>query len=283
MKFLSYVNAEGEHTWGAESDGTVVDLGDSGRGIAPNLRTAIADNALIDLEVDFEVDGVALTELILLPVIPDPAKILCIGVNYVSHQQETGKRADAPTVFNRYADSQMGHGEPAQYPSMSKQFDYEGELAIVISKDTYRVSQEQAWEHIAGAAPYNDFSVRDWQRAASQWLPGKTFVGTGGFGPSLVLTKDLPSLEDMQLTTKVNGEIRQDASLCDLDFDIPKLIEYVSTFTPLTAGDVIVTGTPGGVGLFREPPALLEDGDTVEVEVTGVGLLRNVVKKEDAQ
>jgi 2-keto-4-pentenoate hydratase/2-oxohepta-3-ene-1,7-dioic acid hydratase in catechol pathway len=213
-----------------------------------------------------------------LPVIIDPRKILCIGVNYRAHQEETGKEPpSAPTVFTRFADSQMGHLRPAVRPESTTQFDYEGELALVIGKPAHRVSEEQAWDVIAGYAPYNDFSVRDWQRAASQWIPGKNFPDTGAFGPYLVPASDIPDVSALTLETRVNGEVRQSASLSDLIFAIPQLIAYVSGFTPLGPGDIIVTGTPGGVGLFMDPQGLLSHGDVVEVEISGLGLLKNEV------
>ncbi|MGB9036812.1 MAG: fumarylacetoacetate hydrolase family protein, partial [Paeniglutamicibacter sp.] len=175
-----------------------------------------------------------------------------------------------------FADSQMGHLQPALKPASTEQFDYEGEMALVIGKEAYRVSEDEAWDHIAGYAAYNDFSVRDWQRAASQWTPGKNFPGTGAFGPYLVPAQVLGDVTKLTLQTRVNGEVRQKASVADLYFTIPQLIAYITGFTRLSPGDVIVTGTPGGVGLFT-PEGLLSAGDVVEVEITGLGILRNTV------
>ncbi len=162
-------------------------------------------------------------------------------------------------------------------PAVSEQFDYEGELALVIGKPASRVAEADAWEYVAGYAAYNDFSVRDWQRATTQWTPGKNFAGTGAFGPYLVPAADLGDVTALGLQTRVNGEIRQKASLADLYFTIPQLLAYITAFTPLAPGDVVVTGTPGGVGLFMQPTGLLKAGDVVEVEITGLGVLRNTV------
>lgn len=199
-------------------------------------------------------------------------------MNYADHTKEGGReQPPAPTLFVRFPDSQMGHEQPAVYPEESAQFDYEGELAIVIGRFGHRIPKAEVWDHVAGVAPYNDFSVRDWQWTTPQWTPGKNFTGTGGFGPHLVTLDELGPVEDLELTTRVNDHVRQHAALRDLVFDIPTLIEHISTITPLRPGDVIVTGTPGGVGVFTKPPALLGEGDIVEVQVSGVGILRNTV------
>jgi 2-keto-4-pentenoate hydratase/2-oxohepta-3-ene-1,7-dioic acid hydratase in catechol pathway len=212
------------------------------------------------------------------PVVPDPGKILCAGVNYRAHLAESGRAAtERPTVFSRYADSQVGHDQPLVAPAVSDRFDYEGELAAVIGTAGAAIAVEDALGHVAGYACYNDGSVRDWQRHSHQWLPGKNWPGTGGFGPWLVTADEVGDPNDLTLTTRVNGEVRQRASTADLIFSIAELISYASSFTPLRPGDVIVTGTPGGAGAFREPPAFLVPGDVVEVEIERVGLLRNTV------
>jgi 2-keto-4-pentenoate hydratase/2-oxohepta-3-ene-1,7-dioic acid hydratase in catechol pathway len=281
-KFTSYYRParSGEDTsiaWGRLDGGTIYDA----TSVAPSLAAAIADSALERL-ADHSDDPVALADVQLAPVIPHPGKIICIGVNYRSHQDEIGKAAPAaPVIFARYADSQIGHGEDALKPRISNEYDYEGEVALVISKPAHKVKKADAYDHVAGYAAYNDFSVRDWQRAASQWLPGKTWPGTGGFGPYLVTADEVGDVTKLELTTRVNGEVRQHGVVADLINDIPSIIEYVTAFTPLAPGDVIVTGTPGGVGLFMEPQGFVGDGDVVEVEVTGLGTLRNVVREVD--
>ena len=211
-----------------------------------------------------------------LPVVPNPQKFICVGLNYKTHVAET-KRDDSkyPALFVRFADSLAAHGDVVLRPPFSERFDWEGELAVVIGRGGRGISQAQAFEHVAGYACFNDVSVRDWQRHTHQWTPGKNFPGTGPFGPSFVTAEEVPDVNALTLETRVNGQVMQHASLSDLIFTIPVLIEYISRFTPLSPGDVIATGTPGGVGDRREPPLYMKDGDTVEVEITGLGTLRN--------
>ncbi len=279
MRFASYLSPAGTATWGAEVDGTMYDLGPTGTHLADTLKQLVERGDFASISVNLAgAPERPLDDVEFLPVITDPGKIICIGVNYKSHQDETGKPPPAaPTVFTRFADSQMGHLRPAVRPGTTTQFDYEGEMALVIGKPAYHVPEADALGVIAGYAAYNDFSVRDWQRAASQWIPGKNFPHTGAFGPFLVPAGQIPDVGALTLETRVNGEVRQSASVADLVFTIPQLIAYVTGFTPLSPGDVIVTGTPGGVGLFMEPQAMLVGGDIVEVEITGLGTLKNSV------
>ncbi|GAA4168757.1 fumarylacetoacetate hydrolase family protein [Gryllotalpicola koreensis] len=292
MKYLSYTAGSGA-TWGVAIDGVAHDLGPTGANLAPSLGAAIATGVFgkVTEEAAKAAPGTPEAGIRYLPAITEPRKIICIGVNYRSHQDEA-KKADvaAPTVFFRYADSQMGHLEPAVYPAVSTEYDYEGELALVIGADAWHVAPEDAYGVVAGYAAYNDFSVRDWQLFATQWGPGKNFPDSGAFGPYLVPAADVDAgaggVTALHLQTRVNGGVRQDADLTDLIFDIPAIIAYVTTFTRLAPGDVIVTGTPGGVGRFSNPPALLEPGDLVEVEITGpngftLGTLTNTVVAED--
>ncbi|HJX76736.1 fumarylacetoacetate hydrolase family protein [Glutamicibacter sp.] len=281
MKYVSFLAADGTETWGVAIDGTVHDLGPTGKNLAANVRELIEKGAF---GTELDLSGAPTTdeaEITHLPSLTNPGKIICIGVNYLAHQEESGKTGQtAPTVFTRFADTQMGHLAPAVKPASTTKFDYEGEMALVIGKEAWRVSEEDSWDHIAGYACYNDFSVRDWQKAASQWIPGKNFPATGGFGPYLVPAKDLGDVNKLTLETRVNGEVRQNAPVSNLVFNIPQLINYVTGFTKLNPGDVVVTGTPGGVGLFWGEGGLLNDGDVVEVEITGLGVLRNTVKDE---
>lgn len=276
MRFASYLNLAGVPTWGAEQGGMLHDLGPSGLGVASTLKAAIVDARLADLP-DL---GTAPTQptdgTTFLPVIGDPGKIICIGVNYRTHQSETG-RADvpAPTVFIRYPDTLAAHGADLPIPSETAMYDYEGELALVVGAPASHVSEADAWDVVAGYTAFNDLSARDWQRHTGQWTPGKNFPASGPFGPFYTPAGDLGDITDLVLETRVNGEVRQHARLSDLIFDIPAIIAYVTTFTPLAAGDVIVTGTPGGVGLFRTPPQFLSAGDVVEVEISKLGTLRN--------
>ncbi len=215
------------------------------------------------------------------PVIPDPGKILCVGINYLTHVRETGREVPKyPMLFTRFSDSQVGHGGALLRPRASERLDYEGELAVVIGRTARAVPAAAAWDFVAGYSAYNDGSVRDFQRHTTQFIPGKNFPCTGGFGPWLVTPDEFGSPADAVLTTRVNGQERQRAPVSDLIFDVPSLIAYCSSFTTLHPGDVLVTGTPGGVGFLREPPEYLRPGDLVEVDITGIGTLRNGVADE---
>jgi 2-keto-4-pentenoate hydratase/2-oxohepta-3-ene-1,7-dioic acid hydratase in catechol pathway len=179
----------------------------------------------------------------------------------------------------RFADSLIADGAPLRYPSgKSEKFDFEGELAVVIGKGGEDIAEADAMAHIAGYTCFNDATVRDWQRHTHQWTPGKNFPGTGAFGPALVTADEIADITQSVLTTRLNGTVMQQAPLSDLIFTLPVIISYLSTFTRLSPGDVIATGTPGGVGDRREPPLYMKPGDTVEVEISGIGLLKNTVK-----
>jgi 2-keto-4-pentenoate hydratase/2-oxohepta-3-ene-1,7-dioic acid hydratase in catechol pathway len=284
MNYASFTARDGSPTWGVVESGTVYDLGPSGADLAPSMRAAVELGVFGAAGERFrDAPAQAREHVEFLPPIPDPGKIICVGVNYRSHQQETGRAAHraeqtAPTVFTRFADTQIGHGAPALMPGANAEFDYEGELALVIGREAWQVTEADAFDHVAGYSPYNDFSVRDWQRATTQWTPGKNFPGTGGFGPYLVPAADVGDVDELVLETRVNGEMRQKASVADLYFTIPQLIAYITAFTRLSPGDVVVTGTPGGVGRFMNPPGLLSPGDVVEVEISRLGTLRNTVQ-----
>jgi 2-keto-4-pentenoate hydratase/2-oxohepta-3-ene-1,7-dioic acid hydratase in catechol pathway len=279
MRLASWV--AGSHaTWGAVRQTHLADLGPTGANLAPTLREAIARGVLAELDEDVlgSAPPVAFEDVTWLPVIPEPGKILCVGVNYRTHRDETNHAAfEAPTLFVRFADSQTAHGVPVQIPSVSTKFDYEGELAVVIGSEVWRTPAAEAMSKVAGYAVFNDFTARDWQRATTQWTAGKNFPGTGALGPHLVTADEITDVASLLLETRVNGEVRQHACLQDLIFDIPRLLEYISTFTRLSPGDVIATGTPGGVGIAMTPPGLLRAGDVVEVAISEIGTLRNPV------
>jgi 2-keto-4-pentenoate hydratase/2-oxohepta-3-ene-1,7-dioic acid hydratase in catechol pathway len=281
MKIASFRHA-GTASWGVVGDGVIHDVGAVLRGRLPDLKAAIAAGAL-DAARDAAAGAprIALDQIEWLPVIPNPDKILCIGLNYEMHRQETGRtEVQNPTIFTRFANSQIGHLAPFIRPKVSTDFDYEGELAVIIGTSCRRVLQADAYAQVAGYACYNDGSVRDWQRHTHQFTPGKNFVGTGPFGPWMVTPDEVGPLDALKLRTRVNGETVQDTTLGQMIFDIPRQIEYCSTFTRLEPGDVIATGTPGGVGSRRNPPLWLKAGDVVEVEIDRVGLLRNTVEDE---
>jgi len=213
-----------------------------------------------------------------LPVIPNPGKIVCVGLNYQDHVVETGRdNTEQPAIFLRLAESQAGHKQPLLRPRESKNLDFEAEIAVVVGKAGRRISQKDAWSHIAGYSCYNDGSVRDWQRHTIQWTAGKNFAQTGGFGPWLVTADEIPPGTVMTLSCRLNGERMQHATTEQMIFRIPKIIEYVSTWATLLPGDVLVTGTPGGVGARRNPPVWMKPGDKVEVEIDRVGVLENSI------
>jgi 2-keto-4-pentenoate hydratase/2-oxohepta-3-ene-1,7-dioic acid hydratase in catechol pathway len=280
MKVASFTIA------GTASYGIVTDKGviDAGRRLAAfaTLKTLLAKGSLGELKkLAGETPDYALKDVALLPTVPDPDKIFCIGVNYATHLAESGHPTPPhPMIFTRFANSQVGHGQPMIRPLESERFDYEGEMAVVIGKAGRRISREAALGHVAGYACYNDGSIRDWQRHTSQFAPGKNFAGTGGFGPWMVTTDELTDVSKQTLITRLNGVEVQKAPISDLVFDVQALIAYCSTFTELAPGDVIVTGTTGGVGAYRTPPLWMKGGDVVEIEISGIGILRNPVKDE---
>ncbi len=281
MKLASFRH-RGIASWGVIGDGVIHDVGALLLGRFPDLKAAIAAGALdAARDAAARAPRIALDDIAWLPVIPNPDKILCIGLNYEEHRKETGRsEVGNPTIFARFANSQIGHLAPLIRPKVSTQFDYEGELAVIIGTSCRHVARGDAFAQVAGYACYNDGSVRDWQRHTHQFTPGKNFWGTGPFGPWMVTPDDVGPLDALRLATRVNGETVQDATLGEMIFDIPRQIEYCSTFTRLEPGDVIATGTPGGVGSRRNPPLWLKAGDVVEVEIERVGLLRNAVADE---
>jgi 2-keto-4-pentenoate hydratase/2-oxohepta-3-ene-1,7-dioic acid hydratase in catechol pathway len=225
---------------------------------------------------DHRLDAVAL-----LPVVPDPDKILCIGINYATHVRETGRETPKyPMIFVRFANSQVGHGQPMVKPRASDRYDFEGELAVIIGRRARHVPKERALEYVAGYACYNDGSLRDWQRHSAQFTPGKNFLASGALGPWMVTADEIPDPSRLTLTTRLNGEVMQHAPVSDLIFTVPDLIAYISTFTELVPGDLIATGTPGGVGNYREPPVFMKPGDRIEVEISGIGVLANPIVAE---
>ena len=214
----------------------------------------------------------------LLPPIPNPGKIFCIGLNYEDHRQETKReKTEAPAVFVRFPESQVGHDQPILRPRESTKLDFEGEIAVIIGKSGRRIAEKDSWDYVAGYSCYNDGSVRDWQWATTQWTAGKNFAATGGFGPWMVTADEIPAATELTLITRLNGVEMQHTTTALLVHTIPSLIAHLSTWVPLEAGDVIVSGTPGGVGARREPPVWMKPGDVVEIEVSRVGVLRNTI------
>ena len=281
MKFASF-KINGAASWGLIDGAEAVDLGAALRGRFPDLKSAIAAGALTEAAAaSAKAARHPLKNITWLPVIPNPDKILCIGLNYETHRKETGRsEVENPTVFGRFANSQTGHLANIIRPRVSKDLDFEGELALIIGKPGRYISRASAWDHIAGYACYNEGSVRDFQRHTHQFTPGKNFPDTGAFGPWMVTPDEAGDLAPLRLQTRLNGQVVQDATISQMIFGIPQQIEYCSSFTRLEPGDVIVTGTPGGVGSRRTPPLWMKPGDVVEVEIDRIGLLRNGVADE---
>lgn len=280
MRLVSFLSASAP-SYGVVKGEGIVEL--AGRMRFSSLRELIAADALREAAelADGRAPDLALADVRLLPPITDPGKIICVGLNYLDHVAETGRKlTERPALFSRYAASQIGHLEPMIKPFESEQLDYEGELAVVIGRGGRRIRTADALTHVAGYACYNDGSIRDWQYHTTQFLPGKNFVGTGAFGPWLVTADEIPDPTVLRLSTRLNGELMQSATVASMINSIPEQIAYISTFTLLEPGDVIVTGTPGGVGSKRKPPIFMKHGDIVEVEIDGIGILRNPVVNE---
>ena len=212
-----------------------------------------------------------------------PMKILCVGLNYADHSRESGFEPPTyPTVFARFATSLVGHAAPIQKPAISEQLDWEGELAVVIGKPGREIPVGDALSHVGGYSIFNDATVRDFQFKTTQWTIGKNFDATGGFGPVLVTPDELPpGCRDARLTTRVNGRIVQDASTSDMIFNVATLIHLLSAAMTLERGDLIITGTPAGVGISRKPPEFMQHGESCEVSIEGIGTLTNPIVAAD--
>lgn len=282
LKLINFVH-NGYESYGIYSNEGIVDLKKRFDNEYPTLKDLIAANQIEnskqyeDESVDYKHE-----EIEFRPVIENPAKIFCIGINYDTHRIETNReKPEYPVVFHRFAKSQLGHNEPMLLPPESDRLDFEGELAIVIGKEGRRISKENAYDHIAGYSCYNDGTIRDWQLHTQQWGPGKNFEGTGAFGPYLVTRGEIKDDDILTLRTLLNGEVMQETTTDLLIFTIPEIINYLSSYITLEVGDVIVTGTPGGVGAKRTPPVFMKAGDTIEIEISQVGTLKNTIKKEE--
>lgn len=279
MKYVSFVRPDGQAAFGRLEDATVYELS-AGDNAPADLKSAIASKTLGELS---DGDSYLLSDVTLLPVIPNPAKIFCVGHNYESHRQETGRdKVDNPSIFTRFADTLIADGQSILRPKVSTDLDYEGELAVIIGQGGRAISQEDAMDHVAGYACFNDASVRDWQWHTRQFTPGKNFPTTGPFGPYMITPDEAGDLSEVNVTTRLNGEIMQQQPIKDMIFPIAQIIAYISAFTPLQPGDVIVSGTPGGVGAKRTPPVWMKPGDKIEVDIGPVGTLTNIIADEPA-
>ncbi|HSZ65572.1 MAG TPA: fumarylacetoacetate hydrolase family protein [Xanthobacteraceae bacterium] len=278
MKLLSFT-AGGKEFFGAAAGDGVITLNDKiGQ---PSLRAALAAGAVAAMHdtVKNATPDRKLSEIRFLPVIPNPQKILCAGINYRSHAAETGRELPRqPSMFIRFTDTLVGHDGELIRPTVSDNFDFEGELAVVIGKAARHIKAEQALDHVAGYTCFVDGSVRDYQKFSV--TSGKNFPGTGPLGPWLVTPDDIPDPGKLELTTRLNGTQVQHSQTDLLIYSIPQIIAFCSDFTQLSPGDVIATGTPEGVGHSRKPPLWMKPGDVLEVEISGIGTLRARVTGE---
>lgn len=286
MKIASIDTDEGPSIGLRVDDGSVVDLNHLGDAVPRQLRRLLelGPEALADVEkrskgVKEQLDPDSVT---FLPLIPEPHAVWCAALNYRTHITEGNwEHPSWPPFFLRVGASLCGHLEPMVVPTVSDRLDYEGELAVVIGRRARHVSEADAYDVIAGYSCFNDGSVRDWQRHTRQITAGKNFSKTGPFGPWLTTRDELPDIENARLSTVLNGTVMQEAQISDMVFGIPKLINYLSTMVELQPGDVVVTGTPGGVGIRQDPPVFLTAGDVIEVACEGVGRLINPVIMEE--
>jgi len=279
MKLVSY-KKDGKASYGIVKDGSVIDVGARLGAKYADLGAVIAGRALGEVQQrDGEKPDVKLADIEYLPTIPRPGKIVCIGYNYRAHVAETGaKLPEYPSVFLKMMSAVVGHEQPIVAPKISGDFDYEGELAVVIGGGGRHIPEADAMRYVVGYTIMDDGSVRDWQR--QNLIAGKNFPNSGSMGPWMTTADEIPDHRQLVLTTRVNGEERQRSGVDKLIFDIPKLIAYVSSFTRLEPGDVISTGTPEGVAWSRKPPLWLKPGDVLEIEVSKIGTLRNRVISE---
>lgn len=282
MKFVSFRTSPKALAFGAVIGEEIAVLGGDGDARWSSLRGMLEDGGTEAGAAAAETaPRIPLTGLAYAPVIPDTDMIYCVGLNYAKHIAEMGREMPQyAALFPRTPRSQIGHDEPMVLPHVSDKLDYEGELAFVIGKGGRYIREEDALAHVAGYSCYNDGSLRDFQRHTHQFLPGKNFWATGAFGPWLVTPDEFGDVASHGVTTRLNGEVMQKAGFDDFLFTVPYLISYISSFTELLAGDVIITGTPGGVGTARKPPVYMKPGDVVEIEIDGIGVLRNAVVAE---
>jgi len=287
MKLLSYIH-QGRESWGAVVGDGVVNLS---RAMPqyPTLADYIASSAYLDAakHVEGKEAEARLSDITFLPVIPRPEKIVCAVRNYMDHHKEVlaagmqRELSEYPPIFLRVWRSQCGHEQPIMRPKVSESLDWEGELAVIIGKAGRNIPVEKAYDHVAGYACYNDASIREWQFHAKQIASGKNFESTGAFGPWMVTADEIAPGRELKLEVRLNGETLQSSHTGHMIFSIPALINYASTIFTLVPGDVIVTGTPAGVGWSRKPPLFMKPGDTVEVEIEGIGTLRNPIGQQE--
>jgi len=279
VRIVSFI-VDDRESFGILSANGLYDLGQDFNGDVRAILTARGRTAAAEI-VAARSPTLALENVTLLPPVPRAGRIICVGLNYKAHIAETGRETPSyPIFFPRYVDSLVGAGAPMIRPRASAQFDFEGELAFVIGDGGRHIARDRALDHVAGYMAFNDGSIRDFQCKTSQFMAGKCFWRSGAAGPWLLTTDELGAIDALTLETRLNGVVMQSASLADMLFDVPSLIETLSTIFPLNPGDVIATGTPGGVGVARKPPLFMRAGDVVEVAIGPLGTLRNHIEDE---
>ncbi|MBY6257761.1 fumarylacetoacetate hydrolase family protein [Phytobacter diazotrophicus] len=275
MKLASFVH-QGIRSYGIVKADGVINLGRRLGDRYSDLKSLLAANALNEAQqFSGEKPDLSFDALEFLPVIDNPGKILCVGMNYADKRKEFDQHNPAPTLFVRFADSQTGHQTPVLKPRHSSEFDYEGELAVIIGKSGENISREEALSHVGGYSCYMDGSARDWQH--TWFTAGKNWRQTGAFGPWMTTADEIPDPHSLAIRTWLNGRMVQEDNTASMIHKVAELIEYISTFTRLNAGDVIITGSPGGVGKKRNPPLFMNAGDRIEVEIENIGHLSNVI------
>ncbi len=275
MKLASFVH-QGIRSYGIVKADGVINLGRRLGDRYSDLKSLLAANALNEAQqLSGEKPDLSFDALEFLPVIDNPGKILCVGMNYADKRKEFDQHNPAPTLFVRFADSQTGHQTPVLKPRHSSEFDYEGELAVIIGKSGENISREAALSHVGGYSCYMDGSARDWQH--TWFTAGKNWRQTGAFGPWMTTADEIPDPHSLAIRTWLNGRMVQEDNTASMIHKVAELIEYISTFTRLNAGDVIITGSPGGVGKKRNPPLFMNAGDRIEVEIENIGHLSNVI------
>ncbi len=286
MRFTTFIQ-NNQPRLGVVDGGAVIDLADAVSGVPADLRAALALGA--DLNAaglrasDSRAARIAWTDLTFAPVIPEPGKTICLGLNYYDHAKEGGReKPDYPWFFFRGKSSLLGHAQPAICPRVSTKLDYEAELAVIIDRKVPRhIAARDALAYVFGYACFNDISVRDYQKRTPQWTIGKNFDATGSFGPTVVTADELaPGATGLRIQSRLNGEVMQDASTSDMIFGVAETIALLAECLTLDPGDVLVMGTPAGVGFARTPPVWMKPGDTIEVEIERIGIQRNLVVAE---
>lgn len=286
MQFVTF-HANSETRLGVVSGDTIIDLNHAQPQLPANLCEALASglnlHAMAALALASDAPRIDLSTVRLAPVVPRPGKIICLGLNYYDHAKEGGRdKPNYPWFFMRAASSLMAHGEAGILPRVSHAFDYEAELALVIGRKARHIKQADALAYVFGYTCFNDMSVRDFQKRTPQWTIGKNFDATGGFGPWLVTADELPpGAAGLRIQCRLNGQVVQDANTTDMIFSVAETIELLTECMTLDPGDVIVMGTPAGVGFARTPPLWMKPGDTVDVEIEGIGTLTHPILAEE--